>query len=176
MLVGPALILTTVVLACGLVVTVFSDLPSLRLFGWLSAFSMVAALVADLFILRPTSMFLINLAENFAAAARRQSGSIASGRRIANRAMSTGDGRLSQPFVIVMLTPRISPLESICTTACAVGAQVQLGGKAGGLDEHVDLAAAGGALQIAEDVAALLAPVAGDALALAGHVAGRSNL
>ncbi|MGH6704475.1 MAG: efflux RND transporter permease subunit, partial [Bradyrhizobium sp.] len=35
-LVGPALILTTVVLACGLVVTVFSDLPSLRLFGWLS--------------------------------------------------------------------------------------------------------------------------------------------
>src|SRR6059058_2215465 len=62
-LVGPALILTTVVLACGLIVTVFSDLPSLRLFGWLSAFSMIAALVADLFILRPTSMFLINLSE-----------------------------------------------------------------------------------------------------------------
>jgi uncharacterized protein len=60
-LVGPALILTTVVLACGLVVTVFSDLPSLRLFGWLSAFAMVAALVADLFILRPTAMFLISL-------------------------------------------------------------------------------------------------------------------
>jgi uncharacterized protein len=60
-LVGPALILTTVVLACGLVVTVFSDLPSLRLFGWLSAFAMVAALIADLFILRPTAMFLINL-------------------------------------------------------------------------------------------------------------------
>jgi uncharacterized protein len=64
-LVGPALILTTVVLACGLVVTVFSDLPSLRLFGWLSAFSMIAALVADLFILRPTSMFLINLSHRF---------------------------------------------------------------------------------------------------------------
>ena len=62
-LVGPALILTTLVLACGLVVTVFSDLPSLRLFGWLSAFSMVAALVADLFILRPTAMWLINLSE-----------------------------------------------------------------------------------------------------------------
>jgi predicted RND superfamily exporter protein len=62
-LVGPALILTTVVLACGLVVTVFSDLPSLRLFGWLSAFAMIAALVADLFILRPTVMFLINLSE-----------------------------------------------------------------------------------------------------------------
>jgi uncharacterized protein len=62
-LVGPALILTTVVLACGLVVTVFSDLPSLRLFGWLSAFAMVSALVADLFILRPTAMFLINLSQ-----------------------------------------------------------------------------------------------------------------
>src|SRR5947209_3055290 len=62
-LVGPALILTTVVLACGLVVTVFSDLPSLRLFGWLSAFAMIAALVADLFILRPTAMFLINLGQ-----------------------------------------------------------------------------------------------------------------
>jgi uncharacterized protein len=62
-LVGPALILTTVVLACGLVVTVFSDLPSLRLFGWLSAFAMVAALVADLFILRPTAMFLISLSQ-----------------------------------------------------------------------------------------------------------------
>jgi predicted RND superfamily exporter protein len=62
-LVGPALILTTVVLACGLVVTVFSDLPSLRLFGWLSAFAMIAALIADLFILRPTAMFLINLSQ-----------------------------------------------------------------------------------------------------------------
>jgi predicted RND superfamily exporter protein len=62
-LVGPALILTTVVLACGLVVTVFSDLPSLRLFGWLSAFAMVAALVADLFILRPTAMWLISTAD-----------------------------------------------------------------------------------------------------------------
>jgi predicted RND superfamily exporter protein len=62
-LVGPALILTTVVLACGLVVTVFSDLPSLRLFGWLSAFAMIAALVADLFILRPTAMWLISTAD-----------------------------------------------------------------------------------------------------------------
>ncbi len=62
-LVGPALILTTVVLACGLVVTVFSDLPSLRLFGWLSAFSMIAALIADLFILRPTAMWLINMSQ-----------------------------------------------------------------------------------------------------------------
>jgi uncharacterized protein len=70
-LVGPALILTTVVLACGLVVTVFSDLPSLRLFGWLSAFSMVAALIADLFILRPTAMFLINLHERIQGSHKR---------------------------------------------------------------------------------------------------------
>lgn len=69
-LVGPALILTTVVLACGLVVTVFSDLPSLRLFGWLSAFSMVAALVADLFILRPTAMFLISMSHRLCGARR----------------------------------------------------------------------------------------------------------
>jgi predicted RND superfamily exporter protein len=67
-LVGPALILTTVVLACGLVVTVFSDLPSLRLFGWLSAFSMIAALIADLFILRPTAMWLISTSHRIKAA------------------------------------------------------------------------------------------------------------
>ena len=45
----------------GLAVTVFSDLPSLRLFGWLSAFAMLAALTADLLILRPTAMFLSSL-------------------------------------------------------------------------------------------------------------------
>ena len=62
MLVGPPLILTSVALACGLVVTVFSDLPSLRLFGWLSAFAMLAALAADLLILRPTVTLLSRLA------------------------------------------------------------------------------------------------------------------
>jgi uncharacterized protein len=61
-LVGPPLILTSVVLACGLIVTVFSDLPSLRLFGWVSAFAMLAALAADLLILRPTVTFLSRLA------------------------------------------------------------------------------------------------------------------
>ncbi|HYA79702.1 MAG TPA: MMPL family transporter [Methylocystis sp.] len=64
-LVGPALILTSVVLACGLAVTVFSDLPALRLFGWLSAFAMLAALAADLFILRPTAMLLRATARRF---------------------------------------------------------------------------------------------------------------
>jgi uncharacterized protein len=57
-LVGPPLILTSAVLACGLAMTVLSSLPSLRLFGWLSAFAMVAALVADMFMLRPIAMFL----------------------------------------------------------------------------------------------------------------------
>jgi uncharacterized protein len=66
-LVGPALILTSVVLACGLAVTVFSDLPSLRLFGWLSAFAMLAALTADMLILRPTAMFLNQVARRIAA-------------------------------------------------------------------------------------------------------------
>jgi hypothetical protein len=64
-LIGPALILTSVVLACGLAVMVFSDLPSLRLFGWLSAFAMLAALTADLLILRPTAMWLNQLARRF---------------------------------------------------------------------------------------------------------------
>ena len=64
-LVGPALILTSVVLACGLAMMVLSDLPSLRLFGWLSAFAMLAALTADLLILRPTVMFLNQMARRF---------------------------------------------------------------------------------------------------------------
>jgi predicted RND superfamily exporter protein len=61
-LVGPPLILTSAVLACGLAMTVFSSLPSLRLFGWLSAFAMISALVADLLILRPTATFLSKIA------------------------------------------------------------------------------------------------------------------
>ena len=74
MLVGPALILTSVVLACGLAVTVFSSLPSSRLFGWLSAFAMIAALVADLLILRPTTLFLRRAARWFGGDRLRGSG------------------------------------------------------------------------------------------------------
>ncbi len=72
-LVGPALILTSIVLACGLIATVLSDLPSLRLFGWLSAFAMISALVADLLILRPTIMFLRRLVRSLSPLARRGS-------------------------------------------------------------------------------------------------------
>lgn len=61
-LVGPPLILTSAVLACGLAMTVLSSLPSLRLFGWLSATAMVAALAADLFMLRPIATFLSQIA------------------------------------------------------------------------------------------------------------------
>jgi uncharacterized protein len=63
-LVGPALILTSIVLACGLAMTIFSQLPSLRLFGWLSSFAMLTALIADLFILRPTIMLLLRWSRN----------------------------------------------------------------------------------------------------------------
>ena len=51
-LVGPPLILTSAVLACGLAMTVLSSLPSLRLFG-VKRTAMIAALFADLFMLRP---------------------------------------------------------------------------------------------------------------------------
>ena len=71
-LVGPALILTSVVLACGLAVTVFSDLPSLRLFGWLSAFAMLAALVGDLLILPATVMSLRAIIRWFRKSSRAQ--------------------------------------------------------------------------------------------------------
>ena len=72
-LVGPPLILTSVVLACGLIVTVFSDSPSLRLFGWLSAFAMLAALAADLLILRPTITFLSRLARRMTGSTNKES-------------------------------------------------------------------------------------------------------
>ncbi|WP_071000390.1 MMPL family transporter [Methylobacterium sp. C1] len=55
---GPPLILTTVVLSCAFAITILSNLPMLRLFGWLSALAMLFALVADLLILRPVITLL----------------------------------------------------------------------------------------------------------------------
>jgi hypothetical protein len=49
--VGPAIILTTLVLAFGLGVTVFSDLPSLRIFGFVCGTTLIASLLADLVFL-----------------------------------------------------------------------------------------------------------------------------
>ena len=56
MLVGPAIILTTLVLAFGLGVTVFSDLPSLRMFGFVCGTTLLASLLADLVFLPATIM------------------------------------------------------------------------------------------------------------------------
>jgi predicted RND superfamily exporter protein len=61
-LIGPALILTSVVLSFGLAVTVFSDLPSLRLFGRLSATTLMAGMIAGLFLL-PACALLVRRAE-----------------------------------------------------------------------------------------------------------------
>jgi predicted RND superfamily exporter protein len=64
-LIGPALILTSIVLSFGLAVTVFSDLPSLRLFGRLSATTLIAAMVAGLFLL-PACALIVRRAEAYA--------------------------------------------------------------------------------------------------------------
>jgi predicted RND superfamily exporter protein len=53
-LVGPAIILTTIVLAFGLGVTAFSSLPSLRLFGAVCAITLMASLIGDLVFLPAT--------------------------------------------------------------------------------------------------------------------------
>lgn len=49
--IGPVLMLTTVVLVCGLAVTILSELPSMRQFGSLAMTTLIAALLADLLIL-----------------------------------------------------------------------------------------------------------------------------
>ncbi len=49
--IGPAIVLTTIVLALGLGVTMLSDLPSLRLFGRLTAVCLFASLIGQLIIL-----------------------------------------------------------------------------------------------------------------------------
>jgi predicted RND superfamily exporter protein len=69
-LMGPALVLTSLVLACGLAVTVFSDLPSLRLFGKLSATTLIAAMVGGLLLL-PACVLLVRRAESALRPARR---------------------------------------------------------------------------------------------------------
>jgi predicted RND superfamily exporter protein len=57
-MIGPVLILTTIVLALGLGVTIFSDLPSLRVFGELSGVTLFAALVAQMVVLPATIALL----------------------------------------------------------------------------------------------------------------------
>ncbi|MEM7751031.1 MAG: MMPL family transporter, partial [Pseudomonadota bacterium] len=55
--IGPAIVLTTIVLALGLGVTMLSDLPSLRLFGALTAVCLFASLIGQLIILPATIAF-----------------------------------------------------------------------------------------------------------------------
>ena len=56
--IGPAVILTTIVLALGLGVTMLSDLPSLRQFGQLTAVCLMAALIGQLVILPATTALI----------------------------------------------------------------------------------------------------------------------
>lgn len=55
--IGPAIVLTTIVLALGLGVTMLSDLPSLRLFGVLTAVCLFGSLIGQLIILPATIAF-----------------------------------------------------------------------------------------------------------------------
>ena len=57
-MIGPVLVLTTIVLALGLGVTILSDMPSLREFGQLSGATLMAALFAQLIIL-PASIVVV---------------------------------------------------------------------------------------------------------------------
>jgi hypothetical protein len=52
--IGPAVVLTTIVLTLGLGVTMLSDLPSLRLFGQLASACLFASLIGQLIILPAT--------------------------------------------------------------------------------------------------------------------------
>jgi predicted RND superfamily exporter protein len=52
--IGPAVVLTTIVLALGLGVTILSDLPSLRLFGRLAGLCLIVSLIGQLVILPAT--------------------------------------------------------------------------------------------------------------------------
>jgi predicted RND superfamily exporter protein len=52
--IGPAVVLTTIVLALGLGVTMLSHLPSLRLFGELAGICLAASLIGQLIILPAT--------------------------------------------------------------------------------------------------------------------------
>ena len=49
--IGPVIVLTTIVLILGLSVTIFSGSPSLRLFGWLNGVTLTAALISVLVFL-----------------------------------------------------------------------------------------------------------------------------
>ncbi len=92
-LVGPALILTSIVLACGLAVTAFSDLPCCGCSAGSAPSPCSMALTADLLILRPTITFLSRSGCRFRAERNRQNAPV----RISPRA-ATGSWEPSRPL------------------------------------------------------------------------------
>jgi len=128
-LVGPALILTTVVLACGWCDGVFRPAvaASVRLAQRVLD---VAALVATSFILRPTAMFLINLSERLRGPTGRRSPRSRPG--LTGRKVALAPRHRD-------IHARISPLELLCTVCLLpVVRKVRLG-QIPSLDEHFDL-------------------------------------
>ena len=65
----------------------------------------------------------------------------------------------------------IAPGTDLNGLPAAIGLQHQVCSETRRLDEHVDLAAARGSLQIAENIPACLVPVAGDSITLARNIA-----
>ena len=63
---------TLLALRRGILGLLAASLAAGGLFGWLSAFAMLAALTADLLILRPTAMYLNQLAQRFSKSSRAQ--------------------------------------------------------------------------------------------------------
>ncbi|MEM7619005.1 MAG: MMPL family transporter [Pseudomonadota bacterium] len=59
--IGPVLILTTIVLVLGLAVTIFSELPPMRLFGQLAMTTLTTALIADLLFLPAIILIALKL-------------------------------------------------------------------------------------------------------------------
>ncbi len=64
---GPVLILTTLILICGLAVTILSNLSVTRLFGELSMATLSAALLADLFFLPAIIFAMLYLTQSYYA-------------------------------------------------------------------------------------------------------------
>lgn len=69
--IGPVLVLTTIVLVLGLAVTIFSELPPMRLFGQLAMTTLTAALVADLFVL-PAFILAVSKLTNLKQSRRKE--------------------------------------------------------------------------------------------------------
>jgi hypothetical protein len=106
-------------------VDVIAGMIDWRLFGWLSAFAMVAPLVADIFILRPTAMWLINLSQRLRGDGRSREGGRVNG-RTALTALRHRD----------IDAPDLALGADLHRLLVAGGPQLHAGGKSRSLDEH----------------------------------------